>query len=502
MLRETCLNASVVVLAAIAAGGAGEAAEDGQSGARAPAGSLRARAQASPAPCGPGLRVVATVSGRGTDWQNALNRLAARVADALGRSEHISVHGLADLVRQVEALTGRDGRGGAEAHGARPGRGSDGVHTLSLWAHGHLGRVSLGRDALGLALLRGAPHLAWEWDTTVPPGCWRVRYLSRETLAERLALLDRLAACLCARGSRPPRVNLEACSVALGDQGRAFLSALASRLDAEVFGVTGEHLGIIRFGREVKCGDSAHLSTAPAPKTRDPARAFAFYQQLLDYEPARKDKRAGVVLRVGAWRTARAREGFFGTNYLVAAGADKAEAAVHYRPLIPVAGRYAVELRHPVGDDLAGRVPVTIRHARGATEVRVDQTRGGGAWKRLGVFRFAAGMWATASIVIRARATRAPVVADAVRLVNELEETEVYQANRQAIEAEIASRGLTGPDARQVRERLVGTARGYDPTHPDAGKLEAVHLRENRACAASQAWRSGELDRFSRRRGR
>jgi len=447
------------------------------------------------------LRVVVTVGGRGTDWQNWANRQAARFADALGRREHITVTSLADMVTQLQALVATpDPRG----------RSGNCIETLSLWAHGYAGGLSLGRDALTLEILKGREHLAAEWDPALAPPRWRIRHVQAGEAVRRRDLLASLRPYLLADGEARARINLEACAVGLGRRGRSFILNLADLLGAEVFCVTGEHLGVRRFGASllVRPGDSGRPWPAGVlvedPHADDPRayygpESLGLRQQILDYELRRQDQRAGIVLRVGAWRSEAALPGFFGSGYLISAAGVREETAVHYLPIIPGEAVYAVEIRHPAAAALASAVPVDIVHADGTTRVIVNETQGGGGWKRLGEFRFIAGQWTSGAVIVRATDSAAQVVADAVRFITPNEASEVYAANREAIEAAVAHASASGADAEAERERILGTWRGLDPTDAAYGKLERERVREDRTSAVSLAWRSGWLGRFTRR---
>ena len=67
-----------------------------------------------------------------------------------------------------------------------------------------------------------------------------------------------------------------------------------------------------------------------------------------------------------------------------------------YRPRLPAAGCYAVQEWHPTGNEFCLKympraVPLTVRHAAGASVLRVDQHVRGAQWNTLAALRFAAG---------------------------------------------------------------------------------------------------------------
>ncbi|MGI5940386.1 MAG: hypothetical protein ACOX8V_06875 [Thermoleophilia bacterium] len=70
-----------------------------------------------------------------------------------------------------------------------------------------------------------------------------------------------------------------------------------------------------------------------------------------------------------------------GTNY------DQ-EAFMRYTPWLPVAGNYAVYIRHPAYNSYGTAVKVVVRWWTGATSYTVNQTTSGGTWKYLGTHYF------------------------------------------------------------------------------------------------------------------
>ena len=105
----------------------------------------------------------------------------------------------------------------------------------------------------------------------------------------------------------------------------------------------------------------------------------------------------------------------YGQDYRYATPASVSESAA-FRFKIPQTADYAVYARWPADSGYNASAPVGVRTASGVQWVRVDQTKNGGKWVRLGTFRIPA---ADADTVLFSRwtNTKGYVVADAVRIV-------------------------------------------------------------------------------------
>ena len=94
----------------------------------------------------------------------------------------------------------------------------------------------------------------------------------------------------------------------------------------------------------------------------------------------------------GNWTLSRSVSPFIGTGYrhngnASANGGTVASSARFTATLTP--GRYTVRLAYTAHENRAAQVPVTIRHAQGATELEVDQRQPPGRdrlWKTLGIY--------------------------------------------------------------------------------------------------------------------
>ena len=93
-----------------------------------------------------------------------------------------------------------------------------------------------------------------------------------------------------------------------------------------------------------------------------------------------------------------------------------ADTEAEWRPEIPVAGQYGVEVWYgpDPNDDHATNARFTVRYAAGRQTFTVNLKQSSGRWNRLGVFRFEAGRSGAVGLSAEADAN---VVADAVRFV-------------------------------------------------------------------------------------
>jgi hypothetical protein len=122
------------------------------------------------------------------------------------------------------------------------------------------------------------------------------------------------------------------------------------------------------------------------------------------------------VTRVGTWTVSTWTGGgaFIGADYLHDGNSGKGTKSVTYRPEL-AAGVYEVYINYTSGDNRASNVPVTINYDGGSDTVTVNQRSGGGVWKLLGAYTFAAGT--AGNVVISNAGTSGHVIADAIKFL-------------------------------------------------------------------------------------
>lgn len=119
----------------------------------------------------------------------------------------------------------------------------------------------------------------------------------------------------------------------------------------------------------------------------------------------------------GRWQASHVRPGYYGDSYHHNDQDPTGRCAWRYLPNIAREGRYRVLLGVVSDKNRATKVPVTIYHAGGQTEVTVNQRQSPGVFPfvDLGTYQFQAG--AAGSILIRTTGADGVVVVDCVRLV-------------------------------------------------------------------------------------
>jgi cytochrome c553 len=181
----------------------------------------------------------------------------------------------------------------------------------------------------------------------------------------------------------------------------------------------------------------------PLPIKPEHAAALATYQQRLkelqsqlDTAKAelqklqapgirKKDDLAGIVVDnneatiVGQWKDSTYTPIFVGEGYIHDEMTGKGEKSVTYTPVLPKAGMYEVRLSYTGGPGRSTAVPLTIRHADGETNIKVDQVEQppiDKLFKPIGRFRFDAGDDGSVTIS-NAGTDGAYVMADAAQFV-------------------------------------------------------------------------------------
>jgi hypothetical protein len=139
---------------------------------------------------------------------------------------------------------------------------------------------------------------------------------------------------------------------------------------------------------------------------------------------------------IGSWKRSTSVAGYLDVGYLHDENLEKGDKSVTWTPDLPSAGRYQVRLAYTPGSNRASNTPVTIEHALGRAEVRVDQRNPPplqGWFVALGTWEFQPGM--TAVVTIGTAGTDGHVIADGLWLVPEGEVEAGAQA--EAITAEV-----------------------------------------------------------------
>jgi hypothetical protein len=119
------------------------------------------------------------------------------------------------------------------------------------------------------------------------------------------------------------------------------------------------------------------------------------------------------ITRAGTWTRSTAISGYYGAGYEHDGNANKGATRLRFRPSLPSAGTWTVQLRWTAHPNRATNVPVDVIHNGGTTTRSINQRQAGGQWISLGSFSFAAGT--TGSVLLRTDGTDGYVVADAVR---------------------------------------------------------------------------------------
>ncbi len=100
-------------------------------------------------------------------------------------------------------------------------------------------------------------------------------------------------------------------------------------------------------------------------------------------------------------------------NWALTTAAGGSPAAVEWRPDLPQAGGYLVEIWYVEGTNRASDAVFTVHHAAGSTDVVVNQQVNGETWVSLGSFAFDAGT--SGYVTLDNAAGPSVVIADAVR---------------------------------------------------------------------------------------
>lgn len=123
---------------------------------------------------------------------------------------------------------------------------------------------------------------------------------------------------------------------------------------------------------------------------------------------------------VGEWQYSTHTPPYVGIGYLHDEKSGKGEKSVTWHPSFPKAGRYEVRIAHCYNVRRATNTPVTIKHAKGETTVRINQQEvpeHGRLFRSLGVFEFEKGTSGTVTISNEGTDQAKVVIADAVQFL-------------------------------------------------------------------------------------
>ena len=139
---------------------------------------------------------------------------------------------------------------------------------------------------------------------------------------------------------------------------------------------------------------------------------------------------------VGQWKPSTYSPNFVGKGYIHDDNQDKGKKSVTFSADLPNTATYEVQLSYTGGDGRANNIPVTIQHAGGVAQLKVNQKPKPPIDKMflsLGQFQFEIGKGA--SVTISNEGTQGHVIADAVRFI-ELDSTGQPVKSQNMAEAE------------------------------------------------------------------
>jgi mono/diheme cytochrome c family protein len=122
--------------------------------------------------------------------------------------------------------------------------------------------------------------------------------------------------------------------------------------------------------------------------------------------------------KIGQWKESTFSPNFVGKGYVHDEKTGQGTKSITWTPTLPHAGRYEVRISYAGANGRDSAVPVTIRHADGVANLKVDQTQVAAIdklFKPLGTFRFEAGMGG--SVTVSNTGTTGYVLADAVQFL-------------------------------------------------------------------------------------
>ncbi len=195
---------------------------------------------------------------------------------------------------------------------------------------------------------------------------------------------------------------------------------------------------------------------------------------------------------VGQWTSSKFSPNFVGEGYVHDEKQGKGEKSVIWTPNLPQAGRYEVRISYAGGSGRDPAVPVTIVHAGGKTELKLDQTKPGSIdklFQPLGVFQFEQGT--AGSVTISNAGTSGHVLADAVQfLAMDEDASKDAVAKQQSPEVKETEQQIA--DAKALIARLEKETKDLEKTAPPAAPT-AMAAREAQQIDDCQICIRGEI---------
>jgi cell wall-associated NlpC family hydrolase len=205
------------------------------------------------------------------------------------------------------------------------------------------------------------------------------------------------------------------------------------------------------------CCSTLFLSSLPSGGLRE-AEAATPYSQVVD------NSTGGRFSAPSSWKWGTVGTGYRGADYRHTSPKAVSQPA-RFKVKRPTTDRYAVYVRWPKRSGLSADVPIGVRVASGEIRwKRVNQTKNGGRWVRLGAYRLAAGDDG-AILVSRWTSAEGRVAADAVRIVRESTAT----ASPAAPEGGGGGAATTGSAVVAEASRHIGGDYEYGGTSPSTG---------------------------------
>jgi RHS repeat-associated protein len=172
---------------------------------------------------------------------------------------------------------------------------------------------------------------------------------------------------------------------------------------------------------------------------------------------------------MGAWSTASAAPGYWGTEFHYSAAGSGAD-TITWTPALTTAGSYRVYARWTYNTNRATNAPYTVHHTAGSTTLRVNQEQNGGEWVPLGSFDLAPGQ--NHRVVLSDDANEY-VIGDAVKFVLETNARAVV-ADAIKIVGESAPAGDFAATASNLTREYV-TLDGRPLALIENGQIQYVH---------------------------